>query len=370
MADLEYGGGGGGGGYYPPFFDPNNPMGGGGGGSGAPVLSPEQQAYVNNLSYAVSHVSTLDPSFNADYFTNNFNAQNPYTRYYDATTSNVYASIYYNIGSFGNEYEIIGYATTSINGRTYTDPIYRVYDNAYKQFEAGTTAAQNSYLSQQTDAFNTANNKAESDLIASYGNVKTPSLKNDIATLADLNSKVAELQFQDDITRYLNRVTDSSNINAINDLKNQIAALQNSLSDRLMDYWRQQEVIRKKENEFFTWDFAWLSDPYFGRGGGDKIYQEYLQAQAYLNNNIAMIADGSIYDWLAGGIYLNAVMPGGEMSAGYMPNDYYSVGLQYQVAGTNLNEGGANAFPWDSMAGGASFGLNSNGRAAYKVLEL
>jgi len=371
MADISYGGGGGGGGYYPPSFDPNNPMGGGGGGA-IPVLSPEQQAYVNNLSYAVSHVSTLDPSFNSDYFSSNFNAQNPYTQYYDATAANTLASVYYNIGSYGNEYHIIGYTYSNVHGKDYIDPIYRVYDNAFKQFEAATTSAQNTYLQQQTDANNAAIDEGQDLYVKSFGNIKNPSIKSDIATLSQLKELYSQLQFQQDITQYLNRVPDVNNINQMLDLENRIKNMESNLSKELMDYWRQQEILKKKENEFFTWDFNWLSDPYFGKGGGagQQLYQLYLQQEQFLANNNSMISDGSIYDWMAGGIYLNSVMPGGDLSAPYMPNDYYSVGLQYQVTGTDLNEGSKILDPWSSMAGGASFGLNSSSRAAYQVLEL
>jgi hypothetical protein len=278
------------------------------------------------------------------------------------------------IQNSGNRYEIIGYKTYNLYGSTWSNPypIYRVYSNAYVDFENKATDAQNTYLQQQTDANNAAIDEGQDLYMKSFGNVKNPSIKSDVDTLSQLKELYSQLKFQQDITQYLNRVPDVNNINQMLDLENRIKNMESNLSKELMDYWRQQEIIKKKENEFFTWDFAWLSDPYFGKGGGSgqQLYQQYLQQEQFLANNNSMISDGSIYDWMAGGVYLNAVMPGGDLSAPYMPNDYYSVGLQYQVVGTNLNEGSKILDPYGSMAGSSSFGLNSSSRAAYQVLEL
>lgn len=363
MADLSYGGGGGGGGYYPPSFDPNNPMGGGGGGgSGAPVLSPEQQAYVSNLSYSVSHISTIDPNFNSDYFNNNFNAQNPYTKYYDVTVSNVYASIYYNIGSFGNSYEIVGYTTMSANGKTYVDPIYRVYDNAYKQFDTSATDAQKTYLSQQQAIFEEANNKAATEYQSSFGNVRDTSLQNTIQQLADIKSQISDLKFQDDITDYLNRISDTDNSKLIAELEQQAALLDADLSKRLLEYWQQQELIRQQSRQDFTYDFNYLSDPYFGRGQGE-IYPRFIAdgAQQDTKNFFDLNANGEMSDWMAGGSMYDSPRAGDILfNAMGNLNTTVFLGLENKNFGFDMTASYANAEVFKSfgtLAGDSRFSV-------------
>lgn len=368
--DISYGGGGGGG-YYPPSFDPNNPMGGGGYTPPATGYSPEQSSVINYYS-SVTH---LDPSFDLTFFTNNFNSSNPYQQFVDVSAAAGGGLALGSAGvdtilASGNSYEIIGYNYKSWNGTTYSYPVYRVYNNAYSEYENNAKSAQQSYLTSQTADQNQKIADAEIAFENSYGNVKNNDTKADIDKLGDLISLKEQLEFQDDITKFLNRVTDSNNIARIADLQNQIDKLQNDISKELLEQARKDEIIRQKEREFFTWDFSWLTDPYFGRGSGMYLWNAYQQEQRFQNSNMDMVFSGSIYDWLAGGIYLNAAMAGGDLNAAYMPNDYYSIGLQYQVAGTDLNEGMKTLFPYDSMAGGASWGLNSSSRSAYMVLEM
>ena len=370
MADISYGGSGGsGGGYFPPSFNPT-----GSGGGSIPSYTPPPAGGRPIVNQAISGVS-LDPAYTDDYFKEHFNQANPYTQYTDVERFLISNTDILSIQNSGNRYEIIGYKTYNLYGSTWSNPypIYRVYSNAYVDFENKATDAQNTYLQQQTDANNAATDAGQDLYIKSFGNIKNPSIKSDIATLSQLKELYSQLKFQQDITQYLNRVPDVNNINQMLDLENQIKNIESNLSKDLTDYWRQQEIIRKKEREFFggfgLGNLSVLFDS--GGGGGSwQLYQQYLQQEQFLANNNSMISDGSIYDWMAGGVYLNAVMAGGDLCAPYMPNDYYSVGLQYQVVGTNLNEGSKILDPYGSMAGSSSFGLNSSSRAAYQVLEL
>jgi len=247
MADLVYGGGGTT--YSPP------PTGGTGDTSGGGSNVDWFDGYNTTQGY----VAAADPIFNNDFFATHLNATNPYNKTYSQVIT-------------GSTWQIIGYDQYGMPIMKMVPYSYVVYPTnpAYTDFENRATTAQNTHLQQQTDANKIATDAAQDLYIKSFGNVKTPSIKSDIVTLSELKELYTQLKFQQDITKFLNRVPDVNNISQMLDLENRIKDIERNLSQDLMDYWRQQEIIRKKENESFTWDFKWLSDPYFGRGGGDQ----------------------------------------------------------------------------------------------------
>lgn len=290
MADLSFDGGGGGGGYYPPSFDPNNPMGTSGGGSNTYIPQTSEGNYYSlTKQYA-------DPSLTSEWFEDNFNTKNPYQKSY----------IYYSISNVSNYWEYITRSgnTYTLQGSSLGNRYYdiTVYNNAYTDFENKATSAQNIYLSQQQAEFDKANSKYAADLTASYGNVRDSSIQNSIQQFADLKSQINALQYQDDITSFLNRVGDTDNSKQIAELEKQAAVLDAELSKKLLEYWQQQELIRKQSREFFTYDFKYLSDPYFGRDGGE-MYPRFIadSAQQDTNNFFDLNSSGDIGDWMAGG---------------------------------------------------------------------
>lgn len=305
MSDLVYGGGGGGGGYYPPSFDPNNPMGGGGSSGYYPYVPPpldsENRAYVESY---VSNIQHLDSQYNSEYFSTNFNNNNPYAPYVDVTYGQITFSIYANIPNVGNPYAILGYQTFySLSGLPYTEPIYRVYNNSYTEFETQATSAQNEYYSAQTVIQYADIDSGRADLVASYGNIKDSSIASKIEQLGDLTAQYEKLLFEDNITDYLNRITDSDNAAELESLAQQITALDNLISKELIDYYRVQENIRREQRKDFTYDFNWLTDPYFGRDGGEFYVGKNIQQSLQQNQHtfLNLYTSGDMGDWMAGG---------------------------------------------------------------------
>lgn len=231
-------------------------------------------------------------TFSNEYFSENFQAKNPYNKTYSVTT---YVRLWVPDGwdQYGNP---LGHYQTFPMTATYANP-------AYGQYESGATSAQNIYLSQQQAIFDKANDKATSDLTASYGNVRDTTLQNSIQQLADIKEQITSLKFQDDITDYLNRVGDTDNSKLIAELEQQAAILDADLSKKLLEYWQQQELIRKASRKDWTFgDPQWLTDPYFGRGGGE-IYPRFIgdSAQQDTKNFFDLNSNGEMSDWMAGG---------------------------------------------------------------------
>lgn len=84
----------------------------------------------------------------------------------------------------------------------------------------------------------------------------------------------------------------------------------------------------------------------------------------------AMLMDGSMFEWLAGGSALNAVMAGGDISAPAFANDPYTKGLMYEAKGSDIAQGVRDLMPYEFLAGGAMFGLNGSGGTPYQPLMI
>lgn len=300
MSDLVYGGGGGGGGYYPPSFDPNNPMGGGGFTPYDGTATPDQIAFGDY----VTTVQHLNIQFDSQFFRDNFNSNNPYIKYFDIEMGMITWAQYSSIPTCGNQYDIIGYKpfyTTS--GQILYDPIYRVYNNAYTEYETQATSAQNEYLTSQTSSHNTSVDSGRADLVSSYGNIKDSSIAAKIQQLGDLTAQYEKLKFEDNITEYLNRITDSDNAAELASLAQQIIELDAQISKELIDYYRVQENIRREQRQNFTYDFNWLTDPYFGRSSGEFYVGKTPSVSVQQNQStfLNLYTSGEMGDWMAGG---------------------------------------------------------------------
>lgn len=293
MSDLYYGGGSSYSSYtgYPPSFDPNNPMGGGGYTQSSGSISPYYQEayhYTDTKQYA-------DSSYTSEYFKSHINETNPYQKYYDIICPrhsieedilNASGNIYYKLDDY----------------------TARVYNNAYTDFENKATSAQTEYYATQTAIQNANIYQGKADLIASYGNIKDSSIASKIQQLADLTAQYEKLAFEDSITDYLNRIPNSNNASERELLSQQINELGNQLFQELTDYWRQQENIRRTQREFFGgfgWDnLSWITDPYFGKGGGQLPsirYSPIAPVQQSPRVFFSLVSSGDMGDWMAGG---------------------------------------------------------------------
>lgn len=298
MSDLYYGGGSGNwssAGGYPPNFDPNNPMGTSGGGDYNPSPSSDANYYSFTKIYA-------DPLLTPEWFILNVNIGNPYSRTYVYSGISDNSTYYSAIVSSGNIYSMVG---NSQLGNHYYDAT--VYNNAYIDFENKATSAQNEYYATQT-AIQYANiDSRRDDLVSSYGNIKDSSIASKIEQLGDLTAQYEKLYFEDSITDYLNRITDSDNASELESLAQQITELDNLISKELLDYWRTQENIRREQREFFGgfgWgNINWLSDPYFGRSGREFYVGKNTQGSVQQNQStfLYLYTSNEMGDWMAGG---------------------------------------------------------------------
>lgn len=278
---------------YPPSFDPSNPMGtSGGGGSYNPSPSPDANYYSFTKVYA-------DPLLTTEWFILNVNIANPYTQTYKYNYISDYSNYWDYIVHSGNVYRV------EDRGGHY----YNVYvDNyAYTDFENKATSAQTEYYTTQTAIQYADIDSARDDLVASYGNIKDSSIVAKIEQLGDLTAQYEKLAFEDSITDYLNRITDSDNAAELETLAQQITELDSLISKELIDYWRTQENIRIKQREFFGgfgWNnVSWLTDPYFGRGSGEISAGGNTQLSVQQNQGtfLNLYTSGDMGDWMAGG---------------------------------------------------------------------
>ncbi len=357
--DLEYGGGGGGG-YYPPSFDPNDPMGGGGGyNPNIGTVTPEGRILGDYVT-TVQHISS---SFNEEYFSTNYNSANPYTKYFDIKEGMISWADYSSIPTSGNQYEIIGYQTmTSMSGKQYTNPIYRVYNNAYTEYETSARNAQQSYYNSHSSEYKTQIDKAESEFVNSYGNIRNSDIRSDVQTLADYKSELAELQFNDDITEYLNRIDDTDNTDRINELQKIISDLENKISQDMLHQARIDEAQRQKDREWFNWDFNYLTDPYFGRSPV-LIYSRSPMEPVRQSplSFLGMSMSGELHDWFAGGTLYDSPRAGdilfnpiGNLNTTVflgLENQNFAPNLQAVYASPDLHRA------FGTLAGDAGFGV-------------
>lgn len=202
----------------------------------------------------------------------------------------------------GNNYEIVGWThvDTPEGGANY--PVYKVYNNAYSEYETSATSAQQSYYDSNTIEYAKQVSAAEKDFIGSYGNIRNSDIRSDIQRLADYKSELSTLQFQDDITDYLNRVTDTDNSERIAELEKIISDLENKISQDMLHQARVDEAQRQKDREWFNWDFNYLTDPYFGRSPVLMYSRSPMDGvQQSPANFLNMSMSGELHDWFAGG---------------------------------------------------------------------
>lgn len=345
MSDLYYDGGGGGGSGF--SFDSGSL---GGGGSIDPTAP-------------IGYVANSDPKYNSDYFSQNPNSINPYSPTY---TFKVPVTFYTTVG-YNNGMPIIKPVTRY---NVYTDA-----NPAYTDFENKATEYQNNFYAEQTATHNDSLSTSKQAFTNEYKQYHNGTIQNDTQKLADLKAQYDTLVYQDEITKYLNRVADTNNVAQEEKLKQEIGDLENKLSDEAYKYAKAKQLEEIKQSQEFSNDglfgtpFVPLTDPCFGRGAcAPNGSYGYTQQQATEFSNFLFTA--SVFEWLAGGTYLNASMAGGDMNAPYIPNDYYSMGIGYKSQGTDMAQGLKDNAPYGAMAGGLGYGLNSSESSPYYPLQL
>jgi len=112
-----------------------------------------------------------------------------------------------------------------------------------------------------------------------------------------------------------------------------------------------------------------VSESYFAAYYGAQEMFKAVEFKRFSEMDFSSsLLDGSIYEWMAGGLALNAVMPGGDIANGAYPNDPYTRGLMYESKGSDISAGVSMALPYDNLAGGDMFALNGSGGTPYHPL--
>jgi hypothetical protein len=114
-----------------------------------------------------------------------------------------------------------------------------------------------------------------------------------------------------------------------------------------------------------------VSETYFkAMYGAQEMFRMIEMKRHHEADYSSMLLDGSVYEWMAGGIALNAVMAGGDLSHGAYPNDPYTKAFMYESKGSDIGAAVSMSLPYDNLAGGSMFGLNGSGGSPYHPLMI
>jgi len=114
-----------------------------------------------------------------------------------------------------------------------------------------------------------------------------------------------------------------------------------------------------------------IAEAYFTSMYGAGWMNEQLEMKRMQTNDFAdSLMDGSVFDWLAGGVALNAVMAGGEISNPYAPNDPYTKGMMYSGDSNDILGGVMMAAPYSNLAGGGMFAFNAESTSPYNPMMI
>ena len=307
-------------------------------------------------------------SYNSDFFNTNYNSENPYQESALISAAKYPGAV--NVGSYsmdiilksGNDYEVVTYTYVNHPEGPVAYPVYRVYNNSYTEFETSAKNAQQSYYNSHSSEYKTQIDKAESEFVNSYGNIRNSDIRSDVQTLADYKSELAELQFNDDITEYLNRIDDTDNTDRINELQKIISDLENKISQDMLHQARIDEAQRQKDREWFNWDFNYLTDPYFGRSPV-LIYSRSPMEPVRQSplSFLGMSMSGELHDWFAGGTLYDSPRAGdilfnpiGNLNTTVflgLENQNFAPNLQAVYASPDLHRA------FGTLAGDAGFGV-------------
>lgn len=114
-----------------------------------------------------------------------------------------------------------------------------------------------------------------------------------------------------------------------------------------------------------------ISETYFAAYYGAQEMFKAVEFKRFSEMDFSSsLLDGSVYDWMAGGVALNAVMAGGDFSHGAYPNDPYTRSLMYESKGSDIGSAVSVAMPYEHLAGGSMFALNGSGGTPYHPLYI
>lgn len=113
-----------------------------------------------------------------------------------------------------------------------------------------------------------------------------------------------------------------------------------------------------------------ISESYFmGMYGVQELFAMVEMKRHQEADYSSMLLDGSVYDWMAGGVALNAVMAGGDLSVGAL-NDPYTRAFMYESKGLDISSSVSMVMPYEHLAGGSMFALNGEGSTPYNPLMI
>lgn len=113
-----------------------------------------------------------------------------------------------------------------------------------------------------------------------------------------------------------------------------------------------------------------IAESYFmGMYGAQELFAMVEMKRHQESDYSSMLLDGSVYDWMAGGVALNAVMAGGDLSNGAL-NDPYTRAFMYESKGLDISSSVSIVMPYEHLAGGSMFGLNGDGSSPYNPIMI
>lgn len=276
-----------------------------GGGGGTSTISYDPSTSVVNPNgfdpnnpISDGYAPAASDSYNDDYFAKYPNAANPYDKTFTVTLPVI-------------TYQLVGYDNF---GMPIMKPvqgfIQRTYDNpAYGDFENKITAYQNNAYASDYIKYSNLIDQYKTGIVSSYNTttkypVGQASIDQKIQELSELEAQKERLEFQDEATKFYNRIADTNNSESISTLQNQIDALLNSIFQDQLHQKQIEQALLNKEREWFNVDFNYLTDPYFGRGGDQipTIRNSNTPVQQQSSGRFFdLFSQGEISDWMAGG---------------------------------------------------------------------
>lgn len=291
------------------------------GGGTLPSVKAYNQYVMDNYK-TVSHISS---TYNTTFFENNPNASNPYEqsvtidgRYLtDTGLSNLYNS--------GNRVEV-AYSYQRYNPvshTNFTEYVYRVYNNAYVEFENAaisvqTTAATQAYdnhMAQVQESNSSFTGEVADDYVsAAFGG---ESINDAAQRIADLTYQIEQLTIQDTISQSYNRLVDTNNTQTIALLQSQLAQeraslelLKNSYEQEKRDFIR--EIMANSEgtgigsgnSSFWNIGYSLLFEP------PRYDFGEFTTAMQDTKSFMLLNTTQDMSRWMAGGDLYDAPRAG------------------------------------------------------------
>lgn len=299
-------------------YSPDGWIGATSGGGTLPEVKAYNQYVMDNYK-TISHISS---TYDATFFQNNPNASNPYEqsvtidgRYLtDTGLRNLYIS--------GNRVEIASsyQRYNPVSKENFTEYIYRIYNNAYVEFENAAMSTQITAAQQASDTYlsniQQSNSEFTNSVEHNYSNTSfgSQAISDAAQNISNLTYEIEQLKIQDTLSGYYNRIVDTNNAQKIAELQAQLAAEMYSLETLKNSYEREQrdfirDIMANSEgtglgsgdSSFWKIGYSWLFEPPrldFGLGEFVEVAQD-TKSFMLLNTTQDMsrwMAGGDLYD--------------------------------------------------------------------------